>query len=264
MLFIACVNVASLVLVRSESRKREIAVRGALGAGPARLIRQFMTEGFVLVAAGAVLALAGSYAAMRVLLNLIPKNMLGNLPYLESVNLNFRVLSFAGAVALFVAVLFSLTPLLRVSFNHVQDGLGESARGYAGHTWRRLGANLIIVELATAVVLLVGAGLLGKSFYKLLHVELNFQPDHLATVSVRAPDVGYEKDEQILPPTRKILEGVAALPGVRSAAVTTMLPVTYNGNTTWIRMVGRPFHGEHNEVNERDVSANYFRPSRRP
>jgi macrolide transport system ATP-binding/permease protein len=258
LLLIACVNVASLLLVRSESRKREIAVRGALGAGPARLIRQFMTEGFVLVAASSVLALAGSYAAMRVLLSLIPKDMLGNMPYLQSVELNGRVLAFAGAMALLVAILFSLTPLLRVSFSHVRDGLGQSNRGYAGTAWRRLGANLIVVELATAVVLLVAAGLLGKSFYKLSHVELGFQPDHLATVGVMAPDVGYEKDEQLLPPTRKILERVAALPGVQSAAVTTMLPVTYNGNTTWIRFVGRPFHGEHNEVNERDVSANYF------
>lgn len=259
LLMIACVNVASLLLVRSESRKREIAVRGALGAGPARLIRQFMTEGFVLVSAGAGLALLGSYAAMQVLLALIPHDMLGNMPYLQHVALTGRVLAFAAAVALGVGILFSLTPMVRLSFGNVRDGLSEGNRGYAGTTWRRLGANLIVVELATAVVLLVGAGLLGKSFYRLLHVDIGFQPEHLATVGVMAPDVGYDKDEQLLPPARKILQGVSAIPGVQSAAITTMLPVTYNGNTTWMRIVGRPWHGEHNEVNERDVSVDYFR-----
>ncbi len=185
--------------------------------------------------------------------------MLGNMPYLQQVALSGRVLAFAGTVTLCVAILFSLTPMLRLSFANVRDGLSEGNRGYAGTAWRRLGANLIVVELATAVVLLVGAGLLGKSFYKLLHVEIGFQPDHLATVGVMAPDVGYDKDEQLLPPARKILQGVSAIPGVQSAALTTMLPVTYNGNTTWMRIVGRPFHGEHNEVNERDVSVDYFR-----
>ncbi len=259
LLLIACVNVASLLLVRSENRKREIAVRGALGAGPARLICQFMTEGFVLVGAGAGLGLAGAYAAMHVLLGLISHNMMGNLPFLQETGLSARVLAFAGAVALLVAILFSLTPLLRLSFANLRDGLHEGNRGQAGRSWQRLGANMVVVELAMAVVLLVGAGLLGKSFYKLLHVELSFQPDHLATVGIMAPDVGYEKDEQILPPARKILQSVSALPGVQSAALTTMLPVTYNGNTTWMRIVGKPFHGEHTEVNERDVSTDYFR-----
>ena len=196
---------------------------------------------------------------MRLLLALIPHTMLGNMPYLQQVALSGRVLAFAGTVTLCVAILFSLTPMVRLSFANVRDGLSEGNRGYAGTAWRRLGANLIVVELATAVVLLVGAGLLGKSFYKLLHVDLGFQPDHLATVGVMAPDVGYDKDEQLIPPARKILQGVSAIPGVQSAAITTMLPVTYNGNTTWMRIVGRPFHGEHNEVNERDVSVDYFR-----
>ncbi len=259
LLLIACVNVASLLLVRSENRKREIAVRGALGAGPARLVCQFMTEGFVLVGAGTALGLAAAYAAMRVLLGLISHTMMGNMPFLQETGLSLRGLAFAGVVALIVAILFSLTPLLRLSFANLRDGLNEGSRGHAGRSWQRLGANMVVLELAMAVVLLVGAGLLGKSFYKLLHVELSFQPDHLATVGVMAPDVGYEKDEQLLPPSRKILQSVSALPGVQSAALTTMLPVTYNGNTTWMRIVGKPFHGEHNEVNERDVSADYFR-----
>lgn len=262
LLLIACINVSSLLLVRSASRKREIAVRGALGAGRARLVRQFMTEGFVLVAGGSAAGLALAYGATRLLLRLIPEDMLAGMPYLEGIGLNLRVLAFAAGVAVAAAILFSLTPMLRLSFSNVHDGLAEGNRGYAGSTWRRMGANLVVIELATAVVLLVGAGLLGKSFYNLLHVDLGFDPEHLATVSVMAPDVGYDKDEQLLPPARKILDSVAALPGVQSAALDSLLPVTYNGNTTWMRIVGRPFHGEHNEVNDRDVSPDFFKTIR--
>ena len=259
LLLIACVNVSSLLLVRSESRKREIAVRGALGASPARLIRQFVTEGFVLVAGGSMLGIAAASAAMLLLVRLIPKDMLDGMPYLEGLSLNPRVLLFAACVSMVAALLFSLTPILRLPFADVRDGLSEGNRGYAGTTWRRVGANLVILELATAVVLLVGAGLLGKSFYRLLHVELGFEPDHLATIGVMAPDVGYEKDEQVSSVAQKILTQVAALPGVKSVGITSLLPVTYNGNTTWVRFVGRPYHGEHNEVNERDVSPDFFK-----
>jgi len=262
LLLIACINVSSLLLVRSESRKREFAVRGALGAGRARLVQQFMTEGVVLVAGGTVAGLGLAYGATRLLLRLIPEEMLAGMPYLQGLGLNLRVLAFAAGIAVATAILFSVTPMLRLSFANVREGLAEGNRGYAGSTWRRMGANLVVIELATAVVLLAGASLLGKSFYNLLHVDLGFDSEHLATVGVMAPDVGYDKDEQLLPPARKILDGVASLPGVQSAALTSLLPVTYNGNTTWMRIVGRPFHGEHNEVNERDVSADFFKTIR--
>jgi predicted permease len=108
-------------------------------------------------------------------------------------------------------------------------------------------------------VLLVSAALLGKSFYRLLHADLGFQPDHLATLEVAAPPASYAKDEQIVTLGRRILASVESLPGVEAAAITThQLPVSFNGNTDWIRFVGKPFHGEHNEVNERDVSPAYF------
>ena len=177
LLLIACINVSSLLLVRSESRKREIAVRGALGAGRARLMQQFMTEGFMLVAGGTAAGLALAYGATRLLLRLIPEDMIEQMPYLQGLGLNLRVLAFAAGVAVVAAILFSLTPMLRLSFVNVREGLAEGNRGYAGSTWRRMGANLVVIELATAVVLLVGAGLLGKSFYNLLHVDLGFDPD---------------------------------------------------------------------------------------
>lgn len=258
LLVIACVNVSSLLLVRSESRRREIAVRGALGASRGRLLRQFMTEGVVLVALGCALGLAVAIAAMRILTGLISKDMMAGMPYLSGLGLNAHVLAFAVAVSAFAAVLFSLPPIVRLPLTRLREGLSEGARGYTGTLWRRFGANLVIVELAIAVVLLVCAGLLGQSFYRLLHVEVGFQADHLATVGVELPQATYAKDETRVAAERQMISRVSSLPGVESAGVSNVLPVSYNGNTDWIRFVGRPYNGEHNEVNERDVSAGFF------
>jgi predicted permease len=258
LLLIACVNVASLLLVRSESRKREIAIRGALGAGPARLARQFITEGLLLVFIGSALGLLVAYGAMRVLLSLISKDMMIHMPYLRGLGLNLHVLSFAAVIALFAAAIFSLTPILRLSFAEMREGLTEGSRGSAGVLWRRIGANLVVLELAIAVVLLVGAGLLGKSFYHLLRVDPAFQPDHLATLEVDLPETVYTKDAQLAAVRKQILDRIAAIPGVTSAGISSDLPVSGNGDTDWIRFVGRDYDGKHNEVNQRDISVNYF------
>lgn len=258
LLLIACVNVASLLLVRSENRRREIAVRGALGASRARLSRQFITEGLLLVAIGSILGLASAFGAIRLLLHLLSKDMMRRMPYFDVLGLNFRVMAFAGGVAVLAAIVFSLTPMLRLSVMNVREGLAEGSRGSAGVLWRRLGSHLVVVELAIAIVLLVGAGLLGKSFYRLLHVDLGFQPDHLATLSVALPELQYAKDEQQILLARQIIDKVSALPGVKSAALTSLLPVSGNGNTDWIRFVGRPYDGKHIEINGREVSPGYF------
>ena len=258
LLLIACVNVSSLLLVRSESRKREIAVRGALGASRGRLIRQFMTEGIVLVAAGCLLGLLAADGAMRILISLISTDMLAYMPYLIGIRLNLHVLAFAGAVCIFATILFALPPVLRLPLTRLREGLTEGGRGYAGTLWRRFGANLVVVELAIAVVLLVAAGLLGKSFYRLLHVDIGFQPEHLATVGVQLPEVTYAKDPQILAVAHQIVNRISSLPGVESVGLTTVLPVSFNGNTTWIRIVGQPYNGEHNEVNQREVNSALF------
>ena len=258
LLVIACVNVSSLLLVRSESRKREIAVRGALGASRGRLIRQFMTEGIVLVTAGCLLGLLAADGAMRILISLISTDMLAYMPYLIGIRLNLHVLAFAGAVCIFAAILFALPPVLRLPLTRLREGLTEGGRGYAGTLWRRFGANLVVVELAIAVVLLVAAGLLGKSFYRLLHVDIGFQPEHLATVGVQLPEVTYAKDPQILAVAHQIVNRISNLPGVESVGLTTVLPVSFNGNTTWIRIVGQPYNGEHNEVNQREVNSALF------
>jgi predicted permease len=262
LLLIACVNVSSLLLVRSEGRKREIAVRGALGASPARLAKQLFTEGLALVTVGSLLGLGAAGGAIEVLGRLISKDMISRMPYLEGIGLNGRVLSFAAVVSLLAVVLFSLTPILRLASSgsgaEMRGGLAEGSRGSSGAIWRRFGANLVVLELAIAVVLLVGAGLLGKSVYRLLHVELNFEPDHLATVQVALPDASYSKDPQVIAVQKEILQRVSELPGVKSAGIGNLIPLTGNGNTDWIRFEGKPYDGTHNEVNARDVSVNYF------
>jgi macrolide transport system ATP-binding/permease protein len=258
LLVIACVNVSSLLLVRSESRRREIAVRGALGASRARLIRQFITEGAAIVTAGGVLGLAAAGAAMNILTRLISKDMLTGMPYLSGLSLNSHVLTFAAVVSVFALALFSVAPVARLPLTKLREGLNQGGRGYAGTLWRRFGAHLVVVEMAIAVVLLVGAGLLGKSFYRLLHVDVGFQIDHLATLEVALSDASYAKDEQVVAVTRQIVNRIRSLPGVQSVGLSTVLPVSFNGNTDWIRFVGRPYHGEHNEVNQREVSSAFF------
>ncbi len=258
LLLIACVNVASLLLVRSETRRRELSVRSALGATRGRLIRQFVIEGLVIVTVGSTAALVSSHWAMQILTGLIPTQMMASMPYLDDLRLNSRVLVFAIAVAGFAAALFSLTPSLRLSSLEMRAGMAEGARGSAGNVWTRIGSRLVVLELTTAMVLLVGAGLLGKSFYRLLQVEPGFETNNLITMRVTAPRAGYAKDEEALALGRKLQEEVKRLPGVTSVALVDVLPLSYNGNTDWIRFVGRGYNGEHNEVNQRAVSPGYF------
>ena len=258
LLLIACINVASLLLVRSETRRRELSVRRALGATRARLVRQFVIEGMVIVLIGSTGGLVSSYWAMQLLLGLIPKEMMAGMPYLHDLAINPRVLIFALAIAGFAAALFSLTPAFRLSALNVRDGISEGSRGAAGRVWKRIGSKLVILELTTAMVLLVGAGLLGKSFYRLLQIDAGFETDNLITMRVTAPREDYGKDEQALALGRKLQQEIRSLPGVTSVALVDVLPLSYNGNTDWIRFVGRAYNGEHNEVNQRAVSPDYF------
>ncbi|MGB6934626.1 MAG: ABC transporter permease [Acidobacteriaceae bacterium] len=196
LLLIACVNVSSLLLVRSETRQREIAIRGALGVSYARLIRQFMTEGLALAGAGSIIGVGAAYGAMRLLIRLIPAEMLANMPYLRDLGLDVHVAIFAGVLGCMSWLLFSVTPIARLSMANMRANLSEGGRSSSGIAWRRLGSSLVVLELCTAMVLLVGAGLLGKSFYRLLHTDLGFQPDHLAILPLRASGTAYAKDEQ--------------------------------------------------------------------
>jgi len=258
LLLISCVNVTSLLLVRSESRRREISVRGALGASAARLIRQFATEGLLLVTIGGAFGLLAARWTMELLLKLIPADMLIGMPYLEDLRVNLHVVVFACSIALLASLLFSVIPTWRLSFLEMREGLAEGGRTSATTLWRRFGSNLVVVELAVAIVLLVGAGLLGKSLHRLLQVDPGFHTDHLATLEVDLPEVSYPKDEDTTALARKLLTNVSSIPGVKSAAITSRLPLEGNGYTDWIRFVGRPYDGKHIEVDMRDVTPNYL------
>jgi macrolide transport system ATP-binding/permease protein len=254
LLLLAAVNVANLLLVRSEGRKREIAVRSGLGASPWRLAMQFVTEGIVLVAASAVLGLGAAHWAAILLKGLIPKSMLDGMPFLAGLGLHAREWEFAAIVSLLAAILFTVTPAVRLSLSGSRI---ESSRGYSGGAWRRLGAHMVILELATSAVLLIGAGLLGKSLYRVLQVDLGLRPDHVAVLSVGGIGSSYSENEQIIALNRELLRRVATIPGVQSVASSSMFPIS-GGNTVWLRFSDRPETGAHNEVQQRQVTEGYF------
>jgi macrolide transport system ATP-binding/permease protein len=258
LLLIASANVSSLLLVRSESRRREMAVRGALGASPRRLLRQFVTEGLMLAAIGGALGLIFAREAMQLLASLIPKDMLASMPFLHGIGLNGRVLGCACGLTVITALLFAFTPISRLRLTEIREGLSVGGRGSAGVAWRRFGANLVMLELATAMVLLAGAGLLGKSFYRLLHVDTGIVPDHVATVRVDAQGSKYDKDPQKVALAREIVGRVQNLPGVKSVGITEKLPIEDGDNTTDFHIVDRPYHGEHWEVAVRPVTSGYM------
>src|SRR6185295_10536531 len=132
----------------------------------------------------------------ELLKGLIPVDMMGSMPYLNDLGLNSRVFTFAIALAVFAAALFSLMPAFRLSSLDVREGMVGGGRGSAGKVWSRIGSKLVVLELTTAMVLLASAGLLGKSFYRLLQVDANFETKHLITMRVRPPLPAYAEDEQ--------------------------------------------------------------------
>jgi len=262
LLLIADLNIASLLLVRSESRKQEIAVRGALGATSSRLLRQFVSEAVVLVLAGSFLGIGLAAGMMQLILKLIPNSVKTGMPYLQALGLNGHCAALAAAVSLMGIVLFSITPALRLFSANLQRDLSEGGRASANNLWRRLGSKLVVVELATAVVLLVAAGLFGKSLHRLLNVDLNFQPDHLATLEIEAPQSAYGSDEKAVGLGRGIVDRISTVPGVNSVGHTSDLPLTCNCDTTVIRIAGRPWKGERIDVPIRIVSPLYFKTLR--
>jgi macrolide transport system ATP-binding/permease protein len=257
LLLIAAVNVSSLLLVRTERRRREMAVRGALGASRSRLIGQFLTEGAALAAFAGLLGLGSAFVLVRLVLGLIPKDILDTMPYLRTAGLNAHTLAFTGLVALAAALIFSLLPALRVSHADLRDGLQEGSRGASGTVWRRFGSNLVIAELAMAMILLVGAGLLGKSFYRLLHVDTGLNADRLATLDVAGTIKNSGAEPQWIAFERRLHTQLSALPGVRSVAIASEAPLGDGDGSSNFVIVGRP-PVDHNEVIIRDVAASYF------
>jgi predicted permease len=258
LLAIGWVNVVSLLLVRSEGRKRELAVRSTLGASNGRLVRQFVTEAFVLAAASSTAGLVLTVATVRLLSSLLSEDMLQRMPFLADAAVGPHVVGAAVGLGLVSTLVFAAAPSVRVRVGVMREGLTEGARGSSGTAWKRLGVRLVVLELATAMVLLVGASLLGQSLYRLLTVDLGFSPQHLATIQVAAVGPRFEGDLAAIRLGREVEARVAALPGVQAVGLTSVMPVSFNGNTDWIRIVGRPWDGKHIEVNMREVSTRYF------
>ncbi len=257
LLLIAYVNIASLLLVRAEVRRREFALRGAMGASRLRLASQFVTEGLVLVVLGSSLGLGSVWMFMRLLPRVISRPMMIAMPYLKGMSLNLHILTFACAISLAAALLFSAVPMMRLPARSPQDGLSDGGRNTASKLWRRLGGKLVVIELATAMVLLAGAGLLTRSFYLLLHTNIGIQPEQIATLRVLLPHSNYVK-EQITAVANRFLEEGAVLPGVTSISIGHSLPIGNPGGNSTFEIVGQPTVGALKEVNQREVSAGYF------
>jgi putative ABC transport system permease protein len=232
-LLIACVNVANLLLARSESRRREIAVRTAIGAGTARLLRQFLAEGLLLSLAGAVLGLALAQAGLR----LLAATGAASIPRADEISVDWRVLLFTLAVAVGTGVVFGLAPIL-----HSRPGtLHLTLKAAAGRTTSSAAANrfrtgLVASELALALILLLGSGLMVRAFWKLQDVNPGIDPSRLLTMDLSLPPGSYTTAVQGNGFWSGLLTRVRALPGVESVTLTAGLPPSrpVDANTTFI------------------------------
>ena len=225
-LLIACANVATLLLSRAASRSREIAIRTVLGASRGRLIRQTLTESLVLALTGGVLGVLMALWGTNALLSLVPPSI----PLPQGVSFGGPVVAFVAAVCCLTAVVFGLAPAFQFSVVSLQGSLQEGARSGIGRARRRLQGIFVTAEFALALVLLVGAGLLVRSFVKLLQTNPGFHPEHVLTMSVPLPDRAYRKAPQIREFYQQALQRISSLPGVESAGLSNDLPL--NGTIT--------------------------------
>ena len=220
-LLIACVNVANLLLARAAARRQEIGVRRALGAGNARLVRQLMTESLLLAAAGGLFGLAAAIGGVEALKALAPER----LPRLHEVGVDPRVLGFTAAVTLLTGLLFGCLPAFHAVRTSLRETL-QSASGAVVGTRSTLRGVLVVAELALAIMLLVGAGLLLQSFVELRRAETGFDPQRVLTATVALPSARYPENVQVAAFFPRLLEKIEALPGVESAGAGTDLPWT--------------------------------------
>lgn len=234
-LLIASANVANLFLVRGASRSKEIALRIAVGAGRTRIIRQLLTESFVLASLGGALGLAFALAGIHLIMRLIPQDTLSG----ATISLNGAVLLFTAGVVVLAALVFGIVPAAHSAKWDVQAELKEGART-AGATvaQTRLRAVLAASEISLALVLLAGAGLMLRSLDRLINVNPGFQPDRLLTMEMDLSSQRYARDPAVLNFWRQVLAGVRSLPGVESAALGTNIPLTDNHGRTDITMEG--------------------------
>ena len=218
-LLIACVNVANLLLARAESRHREFAVRLALGAGLKRMVRQFVAEGFVLVVIASILGVALAFVGLKILLLFAPDSV----PRTEEIGVGLPVLGFTIAVAIVAVFLFGLAPLAQVSERNLANWIraaGQRAIRGGGQALRK---SLVVTEIALAVILVIGSGLMIRAFWKLQQVNAGFQPAGVVSFSLNLPGVKYKSPER-LQFVNSLQQKLTSIPGVTSASLASGLP----------------------------------------
>jgi predicted permease len=258
-LLIACANVANLLMARAARRRREFAVRAALGAGRGRLISQLMAESLLLASAGAALGLALARLGTTLLIAAIPQAQLDAMPFLRDAKADPMVLAFLFGATILTGVVFGLAPALEVSQHNTGATLKDEGRGSGGRVRTRLRQAVVIAEIAFSLVLLIGAGLMMKSFAALLERNPGFDTRRLLTFSVFLPPVSYPRNSDIIRFDRDFGERMRALPGVTGIASTSVVPLTGGGNTIRFLVEGQPTaDGQEDECFIRDISSGYF------
>src|ERR1700723_609362 len=247
-LLIACANVANLMLARASVREREIAIRASLGAGRKRIFAQMLTESLLLALIGAAAALALAYFGLDVLRLVMPSTGHGQIPHLDWITINGRVIGFTLLVALVTAVIFGMAPAIQVVRSELYESLKEGSRGSTGGRRSHFARSILIVsEVAFSLLLLVGAGLLVRSFALMMSEDLGFNPSKLMTMQVFLPEKHYSSTQSIVNFDNSVVDRVSALPGVVSASAVNFLPLT--GWTAFcdFDIAGRanPASGEH-------------------
>jgi putative ABC transport system permease protein len=256
-LLIGCANVANLLLARATSRQREIALRAALGAGRARLVRQLLTESLLLAMAGCALGLLLAWWGTAALVAASPPQ----LPRASAIELDRVVLAFAVAVAALTGLLFGLAPALQTTRTRLAEALQEGIRGAGGGlSHNRLRRGLIVAEMALSVTLLVGAGLLTRSLMRLLDVNPGFRPENLVTMTISFSSAKYTQEGRNLAFVEELLPRLESLPGVEGVAAANDLPLGGQDTTTNPIVEGRESApGEQLLIGVHAVNNNYFR-----
>jgi putative ABC transport system permease protein len=260
-LLIACANVANLMLVRATARQKEIAIRTALGASRLRIIRQLLTESVLLAATGGVLGLILAWESVQVLKALLPKDF----PRLQDVNVDLQVLSFTAIVSLLTGVIFGFAPAWQVSRIDVHESLKESARGSTGGLRNRLRNTLVVAEVALSLVLLVGAGLLLRTFLQLQTVNAGFDPQRVLSLRLSPSGTDFRGDPPYIAYYKRVEERLRSIPGVESVGTINTLPLQ-KGPTLGFHIEGRPQLpiDQWAHANYRNVNPDYFRAMRIP
>jgi putative ABC transport system permease protein len=256
-LLIACANVANLLLARATQREKEVAIRTALGASRGRIIRQLLTESILLSLAGGALGLALAALGLDSLLRLAATSV----PRAEGIGLDPTVLAFTAGLAILTGILFGLAPAFQSSRLDIRDQLNQSGRGSTGGSHhQRLRSVLVVAEVAISMVLLIGAGLLIRSFARLQAVEPGFRPDHILMADVPISLTVYAKPEQQVAFFDRLLERIRALPGVKAVSAASTPPVSGQGMVIHFNIQGRAPKTPHDYIlaGYRVVGPGYF------